>query len=199
MRRGRAAWVLTRAGGSTEVEGCDAGALAPAMAAFAAAGTFFGAAAGNTGPRCDSIDDPPAPYADVLTVAAVGADGVKSSYSSYGTDVVDVAAPGGDLRQRAGGESSGCVLSTLPGGRFGRMCGTSMAAPHVSAVAALVASERPHAGPVRGDRGDRQLRVEQRLEVRPLAADQDPELHENREASPPSRDAPTSRPPASCR
>ena len=98
-------------------------------------------------PVDDSCDVMPAELPGVLTVSAVGADGVKSSYSSYGTDVVDVAAPGGDLRQRAGGESSGCVLSTLPGGRFGRMCGTSMAAPHVSAVAALVASERPHAGP----------------------------------------------------
>ncbi|HEU0127380.1 MAG TPA: S8 family serine peptidase, partial [Pseudonocardiaceae bacterium] len=41
---------------------------------------------------------------------------------------------------------NGCVLSTVPGG-YDYACGTSMAAPHASGVAALLASSRPEARP----------------------------------------------------
>ncbi len=88
----------------------------------------------------------PAGLPDVLTVSAVGAAGTKSSYSSYGLGVVDVTAPGGDVRQRSPSATSGCVLSTVPGG-YGRLCGTSMATPHATGVAALAASAHPDASP----------------------------------------------------
>ncbi|HEY9474873.1 MAG TPA: S8 family serine peptidase [Mycobacteriales bacterium] len=83
----------------------------------------------------------------VLAVSAVGALGVKASYSSYGDGVVAVTAPGGDRFQSPGpGQSTG-VLSTLPGGRWGTLTGTSMASPHVVGVLALIASAHPHASP----------------------------------------------------
>jgi subtilisin family serine protease len=88
----------------------------------------------------------PAELPDVVAVSAVGAQRVKSGYSSYGLGVVAVTAPGGDWAQLPGVSSSGCVLSTVPGG-YGYACGTSMAAPHVSGVAALLASTRPAASP----------------------------------------------------
>jgi subtilisin family serine protease len=88
----------------------------------------------------------PAELPGVVAVSAVGARRVKSDYSSYGLGVIAVAAPGGDRAQTSRPGSSGCVLSTVPGG-YGYACGTSMATPHASGVAALLASARPQANP----------------------------------------------------
>ncbi|MEV6524705.1 S8 family serine peptidase [Longispora sp. NPDC051575] len=79
--------------------------------------------------------DIPTELPGVVTVAAMGNGNVKASYSNFGNGIIDVAAPGGD-------GSSG-VYSTLPGGKYGNMNGTSMASPHVAGVAALLASTNP--------------------------------------------------------
>ncbi|MET9615550.1 S8 family peptidase [Kitasatospora indigofera] len=83
--------------------------------------------------------DIPTELPGVVTVAAMGNGNVKASYSNFGNGVIDVAAPGGD-------GSSG-VYSTLPGGKYGSKNGTSMASPHVTGVAALLASADPAATP----------------------------------------------------
>ncbi|MGW5654412.1 S8 family serine peptidase [Streptomyces humi] len=94
--------------------------------------------------------DVPTQLPGVVTVSAVGVGNTKSYYSSYGLGVVDVAAPGGDKYQIPDTPSkNGRILSTLPNGQYGFLQGTSMASPHVAAVAALLKSAHPHATPAR--------------------------------------------------
>ncbi|MEV6606714.1 S8 family serine peptidase [Kutzneria sp. NPDC051319] len=103
----------------------------------------------------------PAGLPDVVSVTAVGYGGAMSSYSDWGK--VDVTAPGGDRAQiPPAGSGTSCPLSTLPGGGYGTMCGTSMASPHVVGVAALLASTHPWASPA-------QLRGLLRSEATPIA------------------------------
>ncbi|GGJ37827.1 S8 family serine peptidase [Streptomyces brasiliensis] len=92
--------------------------------------------------------DVPTQLPGVVTVSATGVKGAKSYYSSYGKGVIDVAAPGGDKFQIPDTPSqNGRILSTLPNNQYGFLQGTSMASPHVAAVAALLKSTHPHATP----------------------------------------------------
>ncbi|MFJ3978242.1 S8 family peptidase [Streptomyces sp. NPDC090021] len=77
--------------------------------------------------------DIPTELPGVVTVSAMGTT-AKASYSNYGLNVIDVTAPGGDATG---------IYSTLPGGKYGSMSGTSMASPHVAGVAALMVSTNP--------------------------------------------------------
>ena len=80
----------------------------------------------------------PAQYEKVLAVAAVGPNGKYAYYTNYG-DWVDICAPGGD---DAVDPKYGGVFSTITNGMWGSDRGTSMAAPHVAGVAALVLSTK---------------------------------------------------------
>ena len=64
-------------------------------------------------------------------MAASDRNDKRARFSNYGPDNVEIAAPGKD------------IYSTLPGGTYGLKSGSSMAAPHVAGVAALVASYVP--------------------------------------------------------
>jgi len=132
----RAPHVLTNSWGCPSIEGCDLAALEPAVDAIRTAGIFMSVAAGNSGPGCGTISDPPAPYDSVFTVGAVDRSGAVTSFSSRGPTPdglakPDVMAPGED------------ILSALPGGTYGELAGTSMAAPHVAGVVALLWSAEP--------------------------------------------------------
>ena len=101
-------------------------------------------AAGNS--NANSANFTPANCSGVVTVAAVGRNGGKASYSNFGA-TVEVAAPGG-----SGGANS--VLSTLNAGStspgadsYALYNGTSMATPHVSGVVALMLSVKPSLTP----------------------------------------------------
>lgn len=72
----------------------------------------------------------PAAYPEVFAVSATDADDKRASYSNYG-NYVDVVAPGTS------------IASTYPNNQYAALSGTSMASPHVTALAALIRSINP--------------------------------------------------------
>ncbi|MEU8999979.1 S8 family serine peptidase [Streptomyces caniferus] len=92
--------------------------------------------------------DVPTQLPGTVTVAAAGVNKLKSYYSNYGLGQIDVAAPGGDSRQVPElPAKNGNILSTMPGGDWAYLAGTSMATPHVAGVAALLKSAHPKSSP----------------------------------------------------
>ena len=85
-------------------------------------GSVLVAAAGNDG---DATLNYPAAYAEVVSVAATDHNDARASFSNANADV-EIAAPGVD------------VLSTIPGGQYAKLSGTSMATPHVSGVTGVL-------------------------------------------------------------
>jgi serine protease len=116
------------------------------------------AAAGNSG---DETRHYPAGYEGVVSVAAVDTQAQLAPYSTFGSSV-DVAAPGGDLGVDLDGDGyPDGVLSTCGEESddaaapvqmvYCYQQGTSMAAPHVSAVAALMKALDPDMTPEQFD------------------------------------------------
>jgi subtilisin family serine protease len=82
-------------------------------------------AAGND--SADACQFEPSDSPSVITVGSIDQRDRMSPFSNFGK-CVDVFAPGAQIR------------SSIPGGKYGVMDGTSMSAPHVSAVAAVYLS-----------------------------------------------------------
>ncbi len=88
-------------------------------------------AAGNADRDMDVTPAYPAIYPEVIAVAATDQRDRRASFSNYGA-AITVSAPGVK------------ILSTVPGGGYEYKNGTSMAAPHVAGLAALVVSIDRH-------------------------------------------------------
>ena len=125
--------------GCPDSEGCSKHAMTAAMEALRAAGVFMSVSAGNEGPRCGTISDPPALEKSVISVAATDVNDNLADFSSRGPCSVagtayrkpDVSAPG--VR----------VLAAYPGDGYRVLSGTSMASPHVGGAVALISAMCP--------------------------------------------------------
>ena len=120
-------------------EGCAPKSLRKTVNAVRAAGIFVVVSAGNEGPGCSTVAEPPAIHDAAFSVGATDTNDALAAFSSRGPVTVDgsnrlkpdISAPGVSVR------------SSLPGSTYGTLSGTSMAAPHVAGAVALLWSARP--------------------------------------------------------
>jgi subtilisin family serine protease len=107
-------------------------------------GILFVCAAGNggsdsSGDDIDVFPDYPSVWSteisSIVSVAALNRSDGLASFSNYGRKTVTVGAPGVD------------ILSTVPGGGYASLNGTSMATPHVTGAAVLMLSQTPSLTP----------------------------------------------------
>jgi subtilisin family serine protease len=108
-----------------------------ALAAARQAGVLFVAAAGNAAIDNNVFPAYPAshPLDNIISVAALDRADRLADFSNYGTNTVHVGAPGVEIFSSI----------SLGNGSYDQFSGTSMAAPHVSGVAALIRARFPNA------------------------------------------------------
>ena len=94
-------------------------------------GSIVVAAAGNSNVDNDVTPHYPSSYANAMSVASTTTGDVKSSFSNYGLNSVDISAPGSN------------IASTVPFNNYGFKSGTSMATPMVSGLLGLMKSLNP--------------------------------------------------------
>ena len=102
----RAPQVISNSYGCPPSEGCAVHALQDAVEAVRSAGIFMAASAGNNGPACSSVQDPPGLEASVFSVGAVDANNLIAGFSSRGPVTV--------VRTWAGAAAAGAGAANSP-------------------------------------------------------------------------------------
>jgi len=133
------AQVFNNSWGCPPLEGCDPDVFLSAVNSLRLAGVFLAVGAGNEGPACSTINDPPATYRQVFSVGAIDKRGSLADFSSLGPVIEDgeswikpdLVAPGVQ------------ILSSVPGSAYQMNSGTSMAGPHLAGAVALIWSANP--------------------------------------------------------
>ncbi len=131
--------VINNSWSCPEDEGCSWDTLQPVIENVRAAGIVVVVSAGNSGPECGSVNRPPAIYDAAYSVGATDDEDAIKSFSARGPVTVDgsdrpkpdICAPGSGVR------------SCLPDGEYDDWSGTSMAAPHVAGLVALLVAADP--------------------------------------------------------